>query len=178
VIPVFSDSSQVTTAEERYVHFVECIQSLNTARRILTELGSVSPGVVRGAAYRMALVEYAKPYKASYGNHSRGARPYVLTTPQLSATDLAFHERILNLRDKVLAHSDLTLKDAVVYASRVQDQPLVSVASNYPPSFPDVESVVRLIEHTLDAMYVELDQLEDMLSRQGVSDTAARHSSQ
>src|SRR5437588_4295695 len=103
----------MTPPEERYVHFVECIQSLNTAWRILGELAKVEPGVVRGAAYRMALVEYAKPYKASFGIHSRGAQPYMLTPlPQLASEDLTLHALILQLRDQLLAHSDLTLKEA------------------------------------------------------------------
>jgi len=155
----------MTPTEERYVHFVECIQSLNTAWRILGELTTVEPGVVRGAAYRMALVEYAKPYKASFGVHSRGARPYVLTPPsQLSSEDLALHARILQLRDQLLAHSDLTLKEAAVYASRVHDKPLVSIAYSYPPSFPDVAEVIGLIERTLDQMYIELAQHEESLA--------------
>jgi hypothetical protein len=154
----------MTAAQERYVHFVECIRSLNSAWRILTELSAVSPGVVRVAAYRMALIDYAKPYKASYGVHSRGTRPYALRSPCLSSEDLALHEHILDLRDQVLAHSDLTLKDAVVYASRVRDQPLVAIASNNPPSLPNTASVIGLIERTLDQWYVELAKHEETLA--------------
>jgi hypothetical protein len=155
----------MTPAEERYVHYVECIQSLNTAWRILGELTTVEPGVIRAAAYRMALIEYAKPYKASFGIHTRGARPYVLKPPpQLSAEDLALHQRILDLRDQLLAHSDLTLKDAVVYASRVRDKPLVAIASSYAPSLPDFHEVIGLVERTLDQMYIELAQHEESLA--------------
>jgi hypothetical protein len=153
----------MTPNEEQYVHFVECIQSLNRAWRILKELSATEPGVVRAAAYRMALVEYAKPYKGSYGTHRRGKHAYMLSPPNLTSEDIILHQRILDLRDQVLAHSDLTLKEAIVYCARVEGKPLVTVGANYPPSLPNVDSVLGLIERTLDEMYIECARLEDTL---------------
>lgn len=156
----------MTPAEEHYVHFTECIESLTSAWRILKELHSVAPGVIRAAAYRMALVEYAKPYKASYGAHKRGRQGYVLPAPSLVSEDLALHTQVLDLRDQVLAHSDLTLKDARVYASRVRGQPLVAIGANQLPSFPNTSAVIALIERSLDLMYLQLEQLDEAIAPQ------------
>jgi len=154
----------MTPAEEHYVHFTECIESLTSAWRILKELDSAAPGVIRAAAYRMALVEYAKPYKTSYGTHKRGRQGYVLPAPNLSTEELALHTQVLDLRDQVLAHSDLTLKDARVYASRVQGHPFVTIGANQLPSFPNTFAVIALIEHSLELMYVQLKQLDEAIA--------------
>jgi hypothetical protein len=154
----------MTPDEERYVHFTECIESLTSAWRILKELESVAPGVIRAAAYRMALVEYAKPYKSSFGAHKRGRQGYVLPAPNLSPDDIALHAKLLNLRDQVLAHSDLSLKDAKVYASRVHGQPFVTIGTNQLPSFPNTFAVIGLIERTLDLMYLQLELLDEAIA--------------
>jgi hypothetical protein len=154
----------MTPTEEHYVHFTECIECLTNAWRILKELDSVAPGVIRAAAYRMALVEYAKPYKASYGDHKRGRQGYILPAPALTTEELALHTQVLHLRDQVLAHSDLTLKDARVYASRVQGQPFVAVGVNQLPSFPNTAAVMRLTERSLDLMYLQLEQLDEAIA--------------
>jgi hypothetical protein len=154
----------MTPAEEHYVHFAECVESLTSSWRILKELESVAPGVIRAAAYRMALVEYAKPYKVSRGTHKRGRQGYVLPTPNLPPEDIALHTQILGLRDQVLAHSDLTLKDARVHASRVQGHPFVAIGSNQLPSFPNTPAVTALIERSLDLMYLQLEQLDEAIA--------------
>ncbi len=154
----------MTPAEEHYVHFAECIESLTSAWRILKELESAPRGVIRAAAYRMALVEYAKPYKRSDGAHKRGRDGYLLPAPPLTSAELTLHNQILDLRDQVLAHSDLTLKDARVHASRVQGHPFVAIGSNQMPSFPDTLAVIGLIERSLDLMYLQLEQLDEAIA--------------
>jgi hypothetical protein len=47
----------MTPLQERYVHFVERIQNLNSAWRIPGEVTAVQPGAIRAAIYRMALIE-------------------------------------------------------------------------------------------------------------------------
>jgi len=154
----------MTTAEEQYVHFFECIESLNSAWRILKDLETVPPGAIRAAAYRMALVEYAKPYKVSYGEHKKGRNGYLLPAPDLSPEDLSLHAQILNLRDKVLAHSDLTLKEAQVHASRFQGHPVVIVGSDQLPAFPNAAAVIALIERSLDLMYARREHLNESIA--------------
>jgi hypothetical protein len=154
----------MTPSEENYVHYTQCIDSLTNAWHLLKALDAAEPGAVRAAAYRMALVEYAKPYKASYGTHKPRRQGYFIPTPNLPPEDVALHTRILRLRDQVLAHSDLTLKEARVYASRVQGRPLVAIGINQPPSFPNTSEVIALIERSLDLMDVQLAQLDEAIA--------------
>jgi hypothetical protein len=157
----------MTTSEEEYVHYVECIDSLNRAWWILQELRTTQPkNAITAAAFRLALVEYAKPYKGSDGIHRNRKKrnSYILPTPCLSAEDLALHKQILDLRDQVLAHSDLTLKEAVVYLSRYGGQLSVGIASNSPLPLPDIDRVIGLTERTLDIMYVERTRREKTLA--------------
>ncbi len=114
--------------EEAYVHYAECINSLNRARQILGELRAIDrKTAIHAAAFRFALIEYAKPYTRSDGIHKRGRNGYVLPRPKLSAKLLTLHKQILVLRRKVLAHTDLTLKEAQVYIASHAGRLLVAV---------------------------------------------------
>ena len=151
----------MTQNEETYVHYAECINGLNRAWQILGELRAIDrKTAIHAAAFRFALVEYAKPYTRSDGNF----KSYKLTPPNLPADLLALHQQILNFRHQVLAHADLTLKEAQVYITSSAGHSLVTVASNSLPAFPDGEDIIKLIEHTLDKMYVEVKRLEKNLS--------------
>jgi hypothetical protein len=159
--------SKLTISEEQYVHYVECINSLNQAWFILQELRKAkSKSAIHAAAFRFALVEYAKPYNSSYGIHkSRKKREaYKLSPPNLLPEDMALHQQILDLRDQVLAHSDLTLKEAVLYLGSYGGRLNFGIASSSIAQFPDIEAVIRLIERTLDVMYAERTRLEEALA--------------
>jgi hypothetical protein len=151
----------MTPAEEDFVHYVECIESLNRAWSILQDLGTVEkPSALHAAAFRFALVQYARPYTRSDGTHGRRKLP----APQLSPDLVALHQQILDLRDQVLAHSDLTIKQAQLHLHSYAGKPYYIIASNYAEAFPSREAVITLIERTLDQMYVETDRRLQSLS--------------
>ncbi len=155
----------MTANEEHYVHYVECIDSLNRAWAILQDLRmSEHKTAIHAAAFRYALVEYAKSYTRSDGIHKHGRNAYKLAEPTLSPGDLSLHRRILDLRNQVLAHSDLTLKEAVVYLGRYGGRASVGLASDGRPPFPGIDEVIGLIERSLDNMYVERTRLEESLA--------------
>ena len=162
----------MTTSEEEYVHYVECIDSLNRAWWILQQLRATEPkNAITAAAFRFALVEYAKPYKGSDGIHRNRKKrnSYILPTPSLTAEDLSLHQQILDLRDQVLAHSDLTWKEAVVYLHRYEGQLSASIMSNGRLPLPDIDAAIGLTERTLDMMYVERTRLEESLAKTAAS---------
>ncbi len=145
----------MTPADEDFIHCVDCIDSLNRAWSILQDLGSVErPSAVRAAAFLFALVEYAKPYTRSEGVHGRRK----LAPPQLPEL-LALHEQILDLRNQVLAHPDLTVKQAQLHLHSFDGKPNYIVSSNVGHSFPSRKGVITLIERTLEQMYVKRDEL-------------------
>ena len=157
----------LTVSEEQYVHYMGCINSLNQAWSILQDLRIIKQkSAIHAAAFRFALVEYAKPYNSSYGIHkSRKKREaYKLPPPKLLNEDILLHQQILDLRDQVLAHSDLKWKEAVIHLSRYGEHHLFSIASNSIPQFPGIDSVIGLIERTQDIMYVEQGRLEKSLA--------------
>jgi hypothetical protein len=155
----------MTPVEEEYIHYVECCESLNHAWRILQELRAATHNpLVHDAAFRFALVAYAKPYTRSDGIHKRKRDAYKLPTPSLSPEELILHEQILRLRDQVLAHSDLTVKDAIVSLGRFEGRANICIAQNGPESLPSLDAVVHLIEHTLTLLYADKARLLDSLA--------------
>src|SRR6266568_7246012 len=138
----------MTAADEDFVHYVDCIDSLNRAWSILQDLGRVErPSAVHAAAFRFALIEYAKPYTRSDGIHGHRKLP----PPKLPEL-LALHKQILDLRDQVLAHSDLTLKQAQLHLHSFNGKPYYIVSSSFGGSLPSREAVITRIERTLDQM--------------------------
>lgn len=154
----------MTPNEEAYVHYAECINSLNCAWHVLCELRAIDrKTAIHAAAYRFALIEYAKPYTRSDGTFKSGRNAYKLPPPNLPDESLVLHQQILDLRDQVLAHTDITLKDAQILIASHRDHTFVAVMSNSLPAFPDSEAVITLIENTLDKMYVEIERHKNAL---------------
>lgn len=148
----------MTEEHEKYVYFQECISSLNAAWSIIDTLqSSVAHKTLAWAAFRMALIEYAKPYKSSRGVHKRN---HILPIPDMSGEDKLLHECIIDLRDKVLAHSDISVKNAKVYVGKIGDRALPLIVSNAFPLFPSLADVRGLVERSLDRLYEDLPELE------------------
>ncbi len=146
----------MTEQEEAYVHFVDCMECLDRAWTLLKSVGGADPkSPLMSAAHELALIEYAKPFKASEGEHSRR---YKWPEPKLPEKDMELHNKIIRLRDKVLAHSDLTVKEAQLYVSQSEGKPIMTVISNIREQLPPVDEVVALIEHLLRDAYEELQR--------------------
>lgn len=145
----------MTLDEEDFIHYVECINSLNQAWNILQELGSVEKrSVTHAAAFRFALVQYSTAYTRSDGAHRRRK----LAEPQLPPELIELHQQILALRDQVLAHTDLTVKQAKLHLHSFGGRPYHIIAQTSVDELPSREAVVTLIERTLDLMYVEAER--------------------
>jgi hypothetical protein len=155
----------MTPAEENFVHLDECIRNLNEAWYILQEIRAVTKGTaIHAAAFRYALIAYARPYTSSDGEHQKGRKAYKLSLPKLSTEEQKLHNQIIDLRHKVLAHSELIVKQAKVYAGRYGGRAKAIIVSNGLPQFPEIDAVISLIEHTLDSLYVERTRREEALA--------------
>lgn len=154
----------MTAEHEEFVYFQECISSLNAAWTIIDTLQqSDAHKTLVWAAFRMALIEYAKPYKRSIGVHRRN---YVLPVPALSEDDQRLHKRIIELRDAVLAHSDIGVKDAKVYVGKIGDQAFPIIISNTSPILPSLADIRGLVERSLDKLYEQLPAWEIRFNEQ------------
>ena len=153
----------MTEVEERYVHFVSCIEWLNEAWALLGELRGNTGAKFAGAAFRFALIQYAKPYKVSHGTQRRKLK---LDDQFVPAKRRALHERIISRRDQLHAHTDLTVSDAVLYVGEFQGDKRAVLSRNHIDPLQDmrdIEEIIALVEGTLDAMYLERSRLESAL---------------
>ncbi len=134
---------------ERYIHYRESLTCLNRAWRTLCELEKTEPkGAIWAAAYRMSIVEYGKPFKVSRSQKHR----YKLEVPQIEAEYIELHEIVIDLRDQVVAHSDLTVLDASLSYGGSHEPCLIM---NNIDSFPEAKKLRKLIERVLDQLYLQ-----------------------
>lgn len=156
---------------EYFVFFRQSIESLNDAWRILQELRGVkgSP-VLLGAAFKFALIAYCKPYKVSHGNlkDAKGRSvKHRLPEDHIPPEHLPLHRRILDARDQLLAHSDLTVLDARVYVKDAPSGRIAGYVKNNVHGLEEMQhvaSVIDLIERTLDSMYIQEERLKNCLA--------------
>jgi len=138
--------------EEEYVHFVSCIEDLNRAWNLSNQIAKELDNPLRSAAWQFALIEYSKPYLDSFGRF----RKYKLTEACVPEEYLEVHRRIILLRSQLIAHSDLTIKDAKLYVS---EHPLGKFSGILQNNLERTEGldnlgiIVKLIEGTLLNMY-------------------------
>ena len=117
----------MTEQEEDFIHFSACITWLNKAWRLLLAIREQSDNPLIGPAFRFALIEYSKPYKLSCGTLKKRKLDTEFIPPNL----LALHKQIVDSRDQVHAHSDLTLMEAKLSVHDYLGQRYTLIAQNY-----------------------------------------------
>ena len=153
----------MTEQEEHFVHFVSCITWLNNAWRLLSKIYTQPENPLIGPAFRFALVEYCKPYKLSYGINNK----FKLDTLLIPKEHLPLHDRIINSRDQIHAHSDLTVMDAKLHVHEFMGQRYTLIPKNKiygTEELPNLQEIVALIEATLANMYIQVKVLENALT--------------
>lgn len=153
----------MTEQEEEFIHFVSCIECLNRVWRMVGAIKTAQSGPLVGYAFRFALVEYSKPYNASRGTIKN---KYKLDTSCIPPDLLAVHSRIVNSRDQVHAHSDLTVLEAKLHISEIQGERFATIVRNIitgVEELPNIDEIQVLIERTLDNMYIKAKALENSL---------------
>ena len=133
--------------DNEYIFKEECCKNFHYAWSILDELERTNceNHILKGAAYRMALIEYSKPYKQSYWKENKGG--WKLPDPNfLSEVFFDLHKQIIKSRDKFLAHADLDEKDPKLCKK-------YNVMSfNSMPSLPKLSEFKQLLEKTIEHM--------------------------
>ncbi len=151
----------MTDQEEQYIHFEFSIQNLNSAWKILQNIIKEEGNPLVGAAFQFALIEYSKPYK-----NSRGEKWHKLTDIHVPDKHKSLHKKILNDRDQIHAHADLTIRDAKIFVTNTNSGKIVTQIQNIVYGIEEISNlhtINNLIEKTLDNMYIELKRLEENL---------------
>ena len=155
--------------EEKYLHFVSCIDDLNNAWRLLQEIKKCGGNSLVDVAFQFALIQYSKSYKCAYGSvlNSKGKpTSYKLDESHIPINYAELHSRIISGRDQIHAHSDLTVREAKLYISDTSDGKIVTKIQNKiceTEELSNIDSLIDLIEHSLDSMYKKAKQLESDL---------------
>ena len=113
-------------------------------------------------AFRFALIEYSKAYKLSHG----ATQKFNLDKSCIPSELHALHERIIGSRDQVHAHTDLTVMNAKLYVHEFKGQRYTTIPQKHitgGEELPNIDEIIRLIEATLNNMYIKGKELENAL---------------
>lgn len=156
--------------EDRFVHHVSCIRDLNHAWWLLNEIKRCPDKIpLVGAAFRFALIEYSKPYRLSRGSalDAKGrSLTYKLDDRYVPPAHRQLHQEILQARDQIHAHSDLTVRDAKIYVANTPSGKMAQISENIIYGTEDlsrIDDIIALIEGTLPPLYEEEKKLEAAL---------------
>lgn len=151
----------MTEQEEQFVHFTSCISSLNNAWLIINKIKEQKDNPLFGPAFRFALIEYSKPYRQSYG-----LKRWKLDDSYVPDEMKALHKRITDARDQVHAHTDLTVLGAKLYVKETEGHRFSGIVQNKISGLEElsnIDDIKKLIEGTLDNMYIKKKELEAAL---------------
>lgn len=162
--------------EEQYIHLESCIDSLEKARWTLLEVKKHPNHPLLGPAFQFAIIEYAKPYKTSFGAELNDkGRPVHTYTIEKTLRDtcvpseyLDLHKRLLTARDRILAHTDLGILDAKVHIATAPSGSYVSTIQNVVYGTEEcshIDEIIDLIERTLDRIDPESKRMRADLLR-------------
>jgi len=153
--------------EERYVHFACCLEWLNESWALLRALKAQRENPLFASSFRFALVLYAKPYRESRGI---AVRKHRLDATFIPDQYVALHKEIVDERDQLHAHSDLTVMDALLAVHTFEEQKYAVMVRNHldlTRLASRIDEVICLVEKTIDRMNVEVKALEKQLSIAG-----------
>lgn len=154
----------MTEQDEYFIYFQSCINSLNESWGILNTIHTQQKKPLIAPTFRYALILYCKPYKNSQCTIKKKRQ---LQTDFIPPEYLPLHERIILSRDKVHAHSDLTIMEAKLTVNNFKEQRYTSIIQNTiygTEELVNLPKIVTLIEKTLDNMYTKEKELEHALT--------------
>lgn len=149
----------MSTQKEAIAHFDICIDHLGNVWNTLKAIKEHSGHPLVGPAFRYALIEYSIPFACSEGTAIRRHR---LDAKYVPEHFLELHKRIVSSRNQVLAHTDLSILEPQVSWSVVNGQRLLTRVQNNVSGLEElqnVDSILQLIEETLDRMLIAREEL-------------------
>jgi hypothetical protein len=152
--------------ETEYAHIVSCIGNLNEAWLILHNIKKNNGNPLVNPSFQFALIEYSKPYKKSYDENKQVYKLENNPPKHVPPQYLDLHKRITDSRDRIFAHSDLAVDDAKVYVTNTFYGKHVGISKNVvydTEMIGEIDTIIELIEQSLDSMYKKAKQLEAAL---------------
>lgn len=156
--------------DEDYAHLIFSINNLNDAHKILLDIKNEMVKSEKNSlivpAFKFALIEYAKPYKKSRSTVKK--KGYVLDEKYIPDDCRVLHKRIIYSRDKINAHTDLTVREPIVYKGGSKSDPIIGIISNVvdgAKELPNIDEIITLIKRTLDKMRDEIKRREKEFKR-------------
>ena len=149
---------------EEFIHLESSIEDLNLAWRILKIIKEEKGSPLIAPAFQFAIVAYARPYTRADGILKK---QYKLDQRHLLGNHRQLHDRLLTIRNQIIAHSDLRPKDAVLHVKDLNWGRYTGISQNTifgTEELGNIDVILELIEKTLLAMYAERDNRAEKLS--------------
>lgn len=139
---------------DRFPHIQNCIDDFDDARRVLRALSESDDGILRGAAFKYAVVAYCRAYTPSHGN--KGSRRMKLDQRYIPERFRDLHDELVRCRDKMYAHTDRDILHAKLSPHEICGRKVPMRVRNVLDPLELVsrkEEMVKLIELTMDSIF-------------------------
>jgi hypothetical protein len=161
--PFIRNQQTMTPEEERYAHLLSCSSDLNDSWSVFQDIKEHRGNPLVGAAFRYALIAYARSFSKSRGTHSTR---YQLDECFIPIAHRELHHRLINARHQIHAHSDLTVRDIGVHVAKFPTGKWVGVVQRTIRGTEELENldeIISLVEGTLQSLYEEVQKQEAAL---------------
>ncbi|WP_157830674.1 hypothetical protein [Aeromonas sobria] len=156
------DYKPLNAHEEEYFHVVMCVQDLAHCISILDVIKKIEGRLdkIHEAAYKMAIIQYARPFTSAFGTVKYR---YKQDSGIVERKHKWMHSHLISLRDQVLAHSDLTPRQATIFLNMANSDVAANVSMRAEPNLPDVNKVYELALQVFDALKAKKLSLSNRL---------------
>ena len=145
----------MTDVHEDHLHILVCMERLNAAWNTLKQIQASLDQPLVGPAFRYALVEYATAFNNS---HSPSKKNRKLSPSLVPSAHSGLHQRLINARDSIHAHADLTIFEAQLEVHLVAGEKQISCVRNFIHGLEELKNlpeVIELVEGVLRNLYDE-----------------------
>jgi len=142
---VYDPCDNLNLVHETFVHLDNSIDDLNDARDTLVAVLDAEKGRLSRGAYKYGLIAYCRPFTNSKGPE----KLLSLTNECVPGELLGLHKRILELRHKILAHTDSDIQNNELHLDDIGGRRHVAISSNILDStelYSRVDEIIALIE--------------------------------
>jgi hypothetical protein len=155
----------MSAEHEEHIHLLTCIDRLNSAWATLKTIEKEVKNPLIGPAFRYALVEYSTAFNNSQGIIQKRRKLKEDCVPQ---PYLHLHKRILDSRDQIHAHADLTVLESKLEIFEINGKQEVMNGANYITGLEElgnISLIIQLIEGILRTLYLIRDAVEPNLKK-------------